>query len=58
MKGKQTPKCTAHIDCFANHGGVCCCLNDNDFNGKDCPFYKTKETVRKEQDGGLDYGYQ
>ena len=36
MQGKRMPECRAHHDCFANHDGVCHCLNDNNFNGKDC----------------------
>ena len=28
-------------DCFANKDGVCVCLEDNDFHGKDCLFFKT-----------------
>ena len=48
MHGKKMPECRAHH--------VCHCLNDNNFNGKDCPFYKTAETVRREQNGGSDYG--
>ena len=34
---------------------------DNDFGGRDCPFYKPADTVRKEQrrqDGGRFYGNQ
>lgn len=58
MQGKRMPECSAHHDCFANHDGVCCCLSDNNFNGKDCPFYKTEETVRREQNGGSAYGNQ
>ena len=58
MHGKRMPECGAHHDCFANHDGVCHCLNDNNFNGKDCPFYKAAETVRREQNGGSDYGDQ
>ena len=53
--------CRAHEDCFANRGGVCTCLKDNDFGGRDCPFYKPADTVRKEnrrQDGGRFYGNQ
>ena len=41
MHGKRMPECRVHDDCFANHDGVCHCLNDNNFSGKDCPFYKT-----------------
>lgn len=50
------PKCKAHHDCFANQDGVCHCLNDNNFNGKDCPFYKI--AVHKEQNGGRVYENQ
>ena len=54
-------RCRAHSDCFANSGGVCTCLKDNDFGGRDCPFYKPADTVRKEnrrQDGGKFHGNQ
>ncbi|EOT27658.1 hypothetical protein C805_01766 [Eubacterium sp. 14-2] len=53
--------CRAHNDCFANRGGVCTCLKDNDFGGRDCPFYKPADTVRegrRRQDGGRFYGNQ
>lgn len=36
--------CDKHVDCFANKGGECICLIDTDFNGRDCPFYKTENT--------------
>lgn len=52
--------CRMHGDCFANRGGVCTCLKDNDFGGRDCPFYKPAETVRENQcrrNGGI-YGDQ
>lgn len=29
-------------DCFAYLSGKCRVLNNTDFNGKQCPFYKTK----------------
>lgn len=53
--------CRIHGDCFANRGGVCTCLKDNDFGGRDCPFYKPADTVYTEkcrQDGGAFYGNQ
>ena len=53
--------CRAHEDCFANSGGVCTCLKDNDFGGRDCPFYKPADTVLEEQrrqNGGMVYGNQ
>ena len=55
------PECRTHGDCFANRGGVCTCLKDNDFGGRDCPFYKPADTVRegrRGQDGGRFYGNQ
>lgn len=36
-------KCKAHADCFANKGGKCVSLKDNDFGERDCPFYKSKK---------------
>lgn len=43
--------CTCdRTDCFANLSSAvkpgrhfCSCLQDTDFNGKPCPFFKTKE---------------
>ncbi len=37
----KTVKCGKHMDCFANRGGRCVSLKDNDFGGRDCPFYKS-----------------
>ena len=54
-----TTECTRHRDCFANQEGWCACLKDNDFGGRDCPFYKPADTVRKEQrrrNGGMVHG--
>ena len=34
--------CSGHKDCFANTNGYCTCLMNNDFGGRDCPFYKKK----------------
>lgn len=53
--------CRAHDDCFANKGGVCICLKDNGFGGRDCPFYKPADTVRdkqRRQNGGMVDGNQ
>ena len=61
MRRKRMPKCKAHHDCFANHDEVCHCLNDNNFNGKDCPFYKPADTVhtkQRKQNGGMIYENQ
>ena len=53
--------CKAYGDCFANRGGVCTCLKDNDFCVMDCPFYKPADTVRegqRRQNGGMVDGNQ
>lgn len=50
MSREAMQECRTHSDCFANRGGVCTCLKDNDFSGRDCPF------CRKE--GGAFYGNQ
>lgn len=59
MSKAEMQGCRMHRDCFANRGGVCTCLKDNDFGGRDCPFYKPAGTVRegqRRQDGGMVYG--
>lgn len=63
--GKAMPGCGMRRDCFVNEGGRCACLKDNDFGGRECPFYKPAETLRREwhgqawnQQGGLAYGNQ
>lgn len=38
----DNPTCNLHKDCFANLDGEYSCLNNTDFQGKDCPFYKTE----------------
>lgn len=58
MSKAAMQRCRAHGDCFANRGGVCTCLKDNDFGGRDCPFYKPADAVQKEgrrQNGGMAY---
>lgn len=40
--------CKLHKDCFACMDGKCICLSDNRFNGRECPFYKTKAQNDKE----------
>lgn len=59
MSKAEMQGCRMHGDCFANRGGVCTCLKDNDFGGRDCPFYKPADTVREEQrrrNGGMAHG--
>lgn len=43
------PICDKHSDCFANHGGRCVCLINNDFGSKDCPFYKGRKRYEEEK---------
>ena len=37
------PVCTVHTDCFGNWKSRCSVLWDNDFGGRDCPFYNNRE---------------
>ena len=39
--GKDYPDCKRK-SCTANEGGRCLALNDTDFGGRSCPFYKKK----------------
>ena len=59
MGNTKMPECRMHKDCFANRGGRCVCLKNNDFGGRGCPFYKPA-AVREEKDGrqngGKTYG--
>ena len=43
------PICDKHSDCFANHGGRCVCLINNDFGSKECPFYKGRKRYEEEK---------
>lgn len=41
--------CFDHLDCFAlQKNGICKALRDTDFNDRDCPFFKPKVQVEKE----------
>ena len=44
------PKCGQnHPDCFAlDEKNKCICLDNTDFNGRDCPFYKSEKRQRAE----------
>ncbi len=48
QKSIKKPVCDKHTDCFANRGGRCLCLIDNDFGNKDCPFYKGRKRYEEE----------
>lgn len=57
----KMPECRMHKDCFGNRGGRCVCLKNNDFGGRDCPFYKPADTVQEDhrrQNGGMVHGNQ
>ncbi len=32
--------------CFAYSNGACCCLQDTNFGGRACPFYKDYEAYK------------
>lgn len=46
------PRCNA-TNCFANQDILgakrCMCLTNTDFNGRVCPFYKTKARMKEER---------
>ncbi len=42
-------KCDKHMDCFANKDGRCVSLKDNNFGGRDCPFYKSNKEVSRDE---------
>lgn len=46
--------CNAHPDCFANKNGQCIALNDTNFKGRVCPFYKTVEEHHAGRQRGLE----
>ena len=41
------PCMSSHPDCFANKSGICICLSDTNFQGRDCPFYATSAQVEE-----------
>lgn len=45
---KHCPACTKD-ECAANEDLHCIALTDNNFGGKECPFFKTKEQNEKER---------
>lgn len=49
-KDNERPVCTfGHADCFAHmRNGRCFCLDNTDFGGRKCPFYKN-EPVRMDE---------
>lgn len=56
MSSQNTPKLALGIcpdcdnrECFGNEGGKCRVLVDNNFGGKPCPFFKTKEQLAIEE---------
>lgn len=46
---KNSPVCNV-TECFGHAEGHCVVLVDNNFNGKRCPFRKTKEQVEAEKE--------
>lgn len=47
MKNGEHPVCLK-LTCFANEECKCKCLNDNNFYGRECPFYKNYKQQEKE----------
>ena len=45
----KRPVCMNHEKCFGNKLGKCIVLSDNDFGGKECPFYKTRAQFEAER---------
>lgn len=41
--GTAPPNLCGQRSCFAYRNGKCACLDDTDFGGKACPFYKTRK---------------
>lgn len=47
--GKTTLYCpNKHTDCFACVEGRCSVLSNTNFEGRDCPFFKTREQCQEE----------
>ena len=47
--GKVTPDpICIKKNCFGNMDGRCRVLNDNDFKGRPCPFFKTHAQIKSE----------
>lgn len=53
-RGVIAPHCDM-TNCAANHVSTCMALQNNNFNGKTCPFFKTKEQNREEKQAALDF---
>lgn len=49
----SSPLCTAHPDCHAWSDGRCMALEDNNFGGRDCPFYKNRTVNMEQRRAGL-----
>lgn len=49
MKYVNCPVCNV-TECFGHDEGRCVVLVDNNFNGRPCPFRKTKEQVEAEKE--------
>lgn len=48
MAEKARTRCLFHT-CFAWQEGCCTALNDTDFKGRSCPFFKDAEKAKKER---------
>ena len=46
---ETAPPVCARVTCFGNMSGKCRVLVDNDFGGRDCPFYKARDQLDEER---------
>lgn len=53
LETESSPHCTAHPDCHAWSDGRCMALEDNDFDGRGCPFYKNRTVNMEQRRAGL-----
>lgn len=49
----EYPVCIGESDCFAREGGLCRILDNTDFGGRKCPFYKSQA----QRDASADKSY-
>ena len=54
MKSREFLPCNQMPGCRANHNGKCAALESTSFRTGICPFYKTAEKCRKEDNAAYD----
>lgn len=53
MRMSETLADCGRADCHACRDGKCIALYDNDFHGRTCPFFKTSQQVKKENEATI-----